>query len=76
MTRTKINQLVYQIMGCAIEVHRQIGPGLLETVYEECFCEELTFQGLQFQRQKRIPLVYRTKSLMVDLKIDGWLVVN
>ncbi len=57
-------------MGCAIEVHRRIGPGLIESVYEECFCEELLFRGLQFERQKRIPLVYRTRLLMVDLKID------
>lgn len=70
MTKTFINQLSYDVVGCAIEVHRQLGPGLLESVYEECFCEELRFQGFKFERQKRIPISYRSKSLEVDLKLD------
>jgi GxxExxY protein len=70
MTKNDINQLAYEVVGCAIEVHRQIGPGLLESVYEECFCEELTFHGIQFVRQMKIPVIYRTKALLVDLRLD------
>jgi GxxExxY protein len=52
-----INQLSNKIIGAAIEVHRTLGPGLLESTYEECLCEELEFRGLQYERQKPLPVI-------------------
>ena len=57
-------QLTYEIIGAAIEVHRQLGPGLLESAYEECLCQELTIRNIPFERQKPLPLVY--KELILD----------
>ena len=53
------NQLTDKIIGAAIEVHRHLGPGLLESVYEECLCYELSQMGLQFQRQVHLPINYK-----------------
>ena len=50
--------LTEKIIGFAIEVHRQLGPGLLESAYEECLCYELKQNGIQFQRQVALPVVY------------------
>ncbi len=52
-------QLTDQIVGSAIEVHRELGPGLLESAYEECLCHELNLRGLKFKRQVSIPVVYK-----------------
>ena len=49
------NELSEKIIGCAIEVHRILGPGLLESVYEDALCHELKLQGLRFKRQKSVP---------------------
>jgi GxxExxY protein len=46
-------QLTEEVIGAAIEVHRELGPGLLESAYEECLCHELHLRGLRFQRQRR-----------------------
>ena len=54
------NKLTEKIIGCAIEVHRQLGPGLLESAYEECLCYELEQAGLRYERQKPVPVVYKT----------------
>jgi len=54
MTQKYINDLAFEIIGSAIEVHKQLGPGLLESVYEECFCEELTSKNFSFVRQIRV----------------------
>jgi GxxExxY protein len=68
------NELSGLIIGAAIEVHRQVGPGLLESVYEECLAWELTEQHIPFERQKVIPLVYKGVTLQSDLRVD--LLVN
>jgi GxxExxY protein len=52
-----INQLTHEIIGAAIEVHRVLGPGLLESAYEECLCHELDLRGLLYERQKPLPVV-------------------
>ena len=57
-------QLTEQVIGAAIEVHRELGPGLLESAYEECFCHELHLRNLGFQRQVDLPVAYK------DLKFD------
>ncbi len=64
------NQLTEKIIGCAIEVHRAIGPGLLESAYEECFCYELNQQGLSFNRQVPLPVVYKGIKLDCGYRID------
>jgi GxxExxY protein len=63
-------ELTQQIIGAAIEVHRAIGPGLLENVYEECLCHELTLRGISFQRQTPIPVVYKGKNLDCSYRLD------
>ena len=73
-------QLTHEIIGAAIAVHRELGPGLLETVYEECLCHELSLQGLAFDRQKPIPVVYRGTKLdcgyRADIVVSGRVIVE
>ena len=64
------NSLTQQVIGCAIEVHRTLGPGLLETVYEVCLCRELAMSGIPFVRQQKIPVLYKGKKVDCDLRID------
>jgi GxxExxY protein len=64
------NVLTDQIIGCAIEVHRHLGPGLLESVYEECLCYELSQLGLRFERQVHLPLIYKGIKLQCGHKLD------
>ena len=64
------NDLSREIIGAAIEVHRALGPGLLEGVYEEALCHELKLRGLAFTRQQRVPLVYKGAKLSADLRLD------
>jgi GxxExxY protein len=58
------NPLVHKVIGCAIEVHRALGPGLLESAYETCLCRELTLQNVLFCRQA--PLTFEHKDAIVD----------
>jgi GxxExxY protein len=58
------------ILGAALEVHRHLGPGLLESAYEECLCHELRLRGLSFQRQVDIPVEYKGLKLNCGYKID------
>jgi GxxExxY protein len=69
-TQKYINDLAYELVGCAIEVHKQLGPGLLESIYEECFCEEIKSKQLNFVRQIKVPVVYKERGLDIDLRID------
>ncbi len=66
--------LTARIIACAIEVHRYLGPGLLESAYEECFCHELFLRGLAFERQKPLPLEYKGYKLDCGYRMD--VVVN
>ncbi|MFH1230573.1 MAG: GxxExxY protein [Planctomycetota bacterium] len=66
----EINELTGTIIGAAIEVHRVLGPGLLESTYEECLCKELTIQNILFERQKAIPLEYKGSKLDCGYRID------
>ena len=72
--------LTGRVIGCAMEVHRQLGPGLLEAVYEECLCDELSNAGIAFTRQVSLPLTYKGKDLgrrfRIDLIVQGKLVVE
>ncbi|HKW27149.1 MAG TPA: GxxExxY protein [Terriglobales bacterium] len=58
------------IIGAAIEVHKQLGPGLLESTYEECLCHELHLRGIQFQRQSDLPVIYKGLKLDCGYRID------
>lgn len=66
----RINFLTEKIIGCAIEVHKGIGPGLLESAYEECLCYELAQNGLKFERQVPLPVVYKGVKLDCGYKLD------
>src|SRR5712664_2892616 len=74
------NDITQRIIGAAIEVHRQLGPGLLESAYEECLCHELQIRKLNFERPKPIPLVYKDAKLdcgyRLDLLVEGRIVVE
>lgn len=58
-----INELSGKIIGAAIEVHKAIGPGLLESAYEECLCHELVLRGIGIERQKPLPVVYKKNKI-------------
>ncbi|MGZ9166789.1 MAG: GxxExxY protein, partial [Anaerolineales bacterium] len=65
-----VNKTTEAIIGAAIEVHRHLGPGLLESAYEECLCEELTLRKILFKRQIALPVMYKSKKLDVGYRID------
>jgi len=62
--------LTWQLMNIAITVHKALGPGLLESIYEKCFCYELSKRNIPFVRQQALPIVYNNMSLDEGLKID------
>lgn len=64
------NQITEKIIGCAIEVHRSLGPGLLESAYEECLCYELTQFRLNYERQVPLPVVYKGVQLECGYRMD------
>ena len=72
--------LTAAVIGAAIEVHRALGPGLLESAYEECLCHELSLRGIPFERQRSLPVAYKKVHLdcgyRIDLVIDERLVVE
>jgi GxxExxY protein len=65
-----INELSNKIIGAAIEVHKPLGPGLLESAYEECMCHELTLRSLTYERQKPLPIVFKRKKLDCGYRLD------
>jgi GxxExxY protein len=75
-----LNQLSRDFIAAAIEVHRELGPGLLESVYEVCLCEELLMRGIPFQTQVDLPLLYKGrdtgKTFRLDMLIDDTLIVE
>ena len=64
------NQISEAIIGAAIEVHRALGPGLVEKAYEEALCHELHLRGLRFARQRAVPITYKGTKLSADLWLD------
>src|ERR1043166_2564024 len=79
-TRKELNELTEIVIGCAIEVHRALGPGLLESTYEMCLCRELSLRAVPFERQKPIPVIYKGVKLgcgyRADLIVEGQLLVE
>ena len=64
------SRLTHEIIGAAIEVHKQLGPGLLESAYEECLAREFTLRNLKFERQKALPVVYKEVKLECGYRLD------
>jgi GxxExxY protein len=78
--RQKLNDLSGKVIGLCIEIHRELGPGLLESAYEECLAYELTKAGLRFERQRALPVRYKEVQLdcgyRLDFVIEGALIVE
>jgi GxxExxY protein len=66
----RLNLITEKVIGACIEVHRGLGPGLLESAYEECLCYELSKAGMAFQRQVHLPVVYKDVKLECGYKMD------
>ncbi len=64
------NSISHKVVGAAIEVHRHLGPGLLESAYEECLCHELKLRGLSFERQKELAVCYKGSHLDCGYRLD------
>jgi len=75
-----INQITQSVIGAAMEVHRALGPGLLESAYNQCLCRELTVRGIPFERERPLPLEYKGIRLecgyRLDLLVAGSVVVE
>ncbi len=69
-TADQLNALSYRVRGLCMEVHRELGPGLLESAYEEALAYELTHAGLAFQRQREAPLLYKGIKLDCGYRLD------
>ena len=78
--RKTLNELVHEVIGFCIEVHRELGPGLLESAYEEALAYELSQAGIAFRRQCDVPLHYKGTPLScgyrLDFEIEGYLIVE
>lgn len=74
LTQKSVNDLAYKIVGCAIEVQKQLGPGLLESVYEKCLSYELELIGYTVEKQKNVSVCYKELIINTELRID--LLVN
>ena len=68
--KDRLNQLTEAIIGAAIEVHKELGPGLLESTYEACLMYELVQRGLRFEKQKELPVVYKGVLIECGYRID------
>lgn len=75
----KLDRLAHEVIGAAIEVHKELGPGFLESVYEEAMCVELTMRRISFLRQHAVAVLYKGYAVgegRVDLLVEGTLVVE
>ena len=73
-------EITEKVIGAAIEVHKHLGPGLLESAYEACLCHELQIRGLSFQRQVALPMDYKglhvEAAFRLDLMVEGKVIVE
>ena len=79
MTRILFKELSYAVVGAAMEVHRTLGPGFLEAVYEEALAHELTLLGIPFEQQPRLPVQYKGQPVgeyVADLIVDGQIILE
>lgn len=70
ITKKYLNELTYSVIGCAIEVHKYLGAGLLESVYEKFFLREFSLRGIRFRNQVWVPLNYKGLQLDAELRLD------
>ena len=68
--RDRLNRLSHEIIGAALEVHREVGPGMLESAYEACLALEFSRRGLAFEKQKPLPLAYKGMHLACGFRLD------
>ncbi len=79
MDEQALNQLTKRIIGCAIEVHRNLGPGLLESVYEAALCIELDLGGLSYERQKVVPVSHKGRPIgehRLDILVEDTVILE
>jgi len=69
VTKKYLNDLTYKVIGCAIEVHKHLGPGLLESVYEKCFLRELAIRGIVDKNQLWVPVQYKGLEFGTELRL-------
>ena len=70
MQREQLEKIATQVVDSIFEVHKELGPGLLETAYEVALCREFTFRGIQFERQKAVPVIYKGEALELGFRLD------
>ncbi len=70
LTKSYLKDLSYKINGAAIEVHKEIGPGLLENIYHRCMMRELEFRGIEFESEVKVPLYFKGVNLETELRCD------
>lgn len=70
ITQKYLDDLTYEIIGSAIEVHKTLGRGLLESVYHQCMKEELSHRKINFFTEMKVPIIYKTKELTTDFRCD------
>ena len=68
--KDRANELSREVIGAAIEVHRHLGPGLLENAYQECLCRELDLRGIPHEPEVKLPLVYKGRALDCAYRMD------
>ena len=66
----ELNELTYKLIGCAYDVHKALGPGLLESTYEKCLCFELEKLGIKYEKQKELPINYKGMTIDNGYRID------
>lgn len=70
MTADQLNQLSHRVIGCAIEVHRHLGPGLLESAYQQCLSKEFVLQGITFKKEYVLPIEYKGERIESGYRLD------
>jgi len=70
MTQKYLDELTFKVIGAAIEVHKNMGSGLLESVYQQCMIEELTNRNINFVSEFKVPVVYKGKELDIEFRCD------
>jgi GxxExxY protein len=70
ISKKQLNHLIYEVTGAAIEVHQILGPGLLESIYQECLAHELKIRGISFTTQQIVPVEYKGIIMSAPLKCD------
>ena len=70
LTKKSLNEIVYQVIGAAIEVHKELGPGLLESVYHKCLKHELDIRGIKYKSELVVPITFKGLDIEANLRLD------